>query len=316
MVSGNPHWHAQASTQKLMLDVVIALCPAVIVSFLFYGWSEILVMLESVVFCVLTEWAITRYLMKKESTIGDLSAVVTGILLAMNLPADMPWWIVFIGALVSIGVAKMSFGGIGQNIFNPAIVGRVFLLISFPAQMTTWPVPEGFIANVDAFTGATLLQQVDLIGADKADALVKFATLFENIGGSAGEISALALLVGWLYLLVRKVVKPWITLSIFATVAVIAAIFHAIDPMTYTGALFNLLTGGIILGSCFMANDYVTSPMNAWGGVLYGFGIGVILMMIRYFGSYPEGMSFAILVMNMTVPLINSAFHQKKYGRK
>jgi len=217
---------------------------------------------------------------------------------------------------VSIGVAKMTFGGIGQNIFNPAIVGRVFLLISFPAQMTTWPAPDGFIKNVDAFSGATLLQQVQLLGADKADALVNFGTLFENIGGSAGEISALALLVGWIYLLCRKVVKPWITISIFATVAVIAGIFHSIDPMTYTGPIFNLLTGGIILGSCFMANDYVTSPMNDWGGVLYGFGIGFILMMIRYFGSYPEGMAFAILIMNMTVPLINMAFHQRKYGRK
>jgi electron transport complex protein RnfD len=299
-----------------MLDVIIALSPAVIVSFLFYGWSEIFVMLESIAFCVLTEWAITKFLMKKPSTIGDLSAVVTGILLAMTLPADMPWWIVLIGALVSIGVAKMTFGGIGQNIFNPAIVGRVFLLISFPAQMTTWPAPNGFIKNVDAFSGATLLQQVQLLGADKAEALVNLGTLFENIGGSAGEISALALLVGWIYLLCRKVVKPWITISIFATVAIIAGIFHSVDPMTYTGPIFNLLTGGIILGSCFMANDYVTSPMNDWGGVIYGFGIGFILMMIRYFGSYPEGMAFAILIMNMTVPLINRAFHQRKYGRK
>ena len=299
-----------------MLDVVIALCPAVIVSFLYYGWSEILVMLESVVFCVLCEWAITKYLFKKPSTIGDFSAVVTGILLAMNLPADMPWWIVFIGAVISIGVAKMSYGGLGQNIFNPAIVGRVFLLISFPAQMTTWPVPDGFIHNIDSFSGATLLQQIDLLGAERADALVKFSTLFENIGGSAGEISSLALLAGWIYLLVRKVVKPWITLSIFGTVAIIGLVFKAIDPTMFTGALFNLLTGGIILGACFMANDYVTSPMSDWGGVVYGIGIGVILMMIRYFGAYPEGMSFAILIMNMAVPLINNKFHQRKYGRK
>lgn len=316
IVSGNPHWHAPASTKKLMLDVIIALFPAAIVSFLFYGWGGISVMVESVAFCVLTEWAITKFLLKKPSTIGDLSAVVTGILLAMTLPAALPWWIVLIGAIVSIGVAKMTFGGIGQNIFNPAIVGRVFLLISFPVQMTTWPVPDGFIKNTDAFSGATLLQQVQLLGADKADALVTFGTLFENIGGSAGEISALALLVGWIYLLCRKVVKPWITVSIFATVALVSGIFHSIDPMSYTGAAFNLLTGGIVLGSCFMANDYVTSPMSNWGGVLYGFGIGFILMMIRYFGSYPEGMAFAILIMNMTVPLINMAFHKRKYGRK
>ena len=182
IVSGNPHWHAPVSTKRLMLDVIIALCPAVIVSFLFYGWSEILVMAESILFCVLLEWAITRFLMKKASTIGDLSAVVTGILLAMNLPCGIPWWIVFIGAVVAIGVAKMSFGGIGQNIFNPAITGRVFLLVSFPAQMTTWPVPAGFIGNVDAFSGATLLGEVKILGAQGADALVNLQTLFTNIG--------------------------------------------------------------------------------------------------------------------------------------
>ena len=316
IVSGNPHWHAPVSTKRLMLDVIIALCPAVIVSFLYYGWSEILVMAESIAFCVLLEWAITRFLMKKASTIGDLSAVVTGMLLAMNLPCNIPWWIVLVGAVVAIGVAKMSFGGIGQNIFNPAITGRVFLLVSFPAQMTTWPVPAGFLTNVDAFSGATLLGQVKILGAQSADALVNLQTLFTNIGGSAGEISALALLVGWLYLVVRRVIKPWITLTIFATVATIAAIFHGINPELYTGALFNLLTGGLILGACFMATDYVTSPMTTAGGIIYGFGIGFIVMMIRYFGSYPEGMSFAILLMNMAVPLLNMAFHQKKYGRK
>ena len=316
IVSGNPHWHAPVSTRRIMLDVIIALCPAVIVSFLFYGWGEILVMAESILFCVLFEWAITKFMLKKASTIGDLSAVVTGILLAMNLPCSIPWWIVMIGAVIAIGVAKMSFGGIGQNIFNPAITGRVFLLISFPAQMTTWPVPVGFVSVPDGFTGATLLEQVKLLGAREADMLVNLQTLFANIGGSAGELSAIALLAGWLYLVIRKVIKPWITLTIFATVAGIAAIFHGINPELYTGALFNLVAGGLILGACFMATDYVTSPMTTWGGVVYGFGIGFIVMMIRYFGSYPEGMSFAILLMNMAVPLINRAFHQKKYGRK
>lgn len=316
IVSGNPHWHAPVSTRRIMLDVIIALCPAVIVSFLFYGWGEILVMAESILFCVLLEWVITKFMLKKVSTIGDLSAVVTGILLAMNLPCSIPWWIVLIGAVIAMGVAKMSFGGIGQNIFNPAITGRVFLLISFPAQMTTWPVPVGFISVPDGFTGATLLEQVKLLGAREADMLVNLQTLFANIGGSAGELSAIALLAGWLYLVIRKVIKPWITLTIFATVAGIAAIFHGINPELYTGALFNLVAGGLILGACFMATDYVTSPMTTWGGVVYGFGIGFIVMMIRYFGSYPEGMSFAILLMNMAVPLINRAFHQKKYGRK
>ena len=316
IVSPNPHIHASVSTRSLMLDVIIALCPAVIVSFLYYGLSEIAIMAVSVASCVVLEWALTKYMLKRPSTTGDLSAIVTGILLAMNLPPTCPLWVVFIGALVAIAVAKMTFGGIGQNIFNPAITGRVFLLVSFPTFMTDWTVPAGFISNVDAFSGATLLGQVPVLGALEADKLVGLQTFFRNIGGSAGEISALALLVGWVYLLVRKVIKPWITLSIFATVAVIAAVFHLCDPAQFTGPLFNLLTGGVILGACFMATDYVTSPMSTWGGVIYGFGIGFIVMMIRYFGSYPEGMSFAILLMNMAVPLIDMKFHQRKYGRK
>lgn len=299
-----------------MLDVIIALCPAAIVSFLYYGLSEIAIMAFSVASCVVLEWAITKYLLKKPSTTGDLSAIVTGMLLAMNLPPTCPLWVVFIGAVVAIAVAKMTFGGIGQNIFNPAITGRVFLLVSFPTFMTDWTVPAGFISNVDAFSGATLLGQVPILGALEADKLVNLQTLFRSIGGSAGEISALALLAGWVYLLVRKVIKPWITLSIFATVAVVACIFHLADPAQFTGPLFNLLTGGVILGACFMATDYVTSPMSTWGGVIYGVGIGFIVMMIRYFGSYPEGMSFAILLMNMAVPLINMKFHQRKFGRK
>ena len=316
IVSPNPHIHASVSTKKLMLDVIIALCPAAIVSFLFYGLSEIAIMAISVASCVVLEWAITKYLMRKPSTTGDLSAIVTGMLLAMNLPPTCPLWVVFIGAVVAIAVAKMSFGGIGQNIWNPALVGRVFLLVSFPTYMTDWTVPAGFISNVDAFSGATLLGQVSILGALEADKLVNLQTLLHNVGGSAGEISALALLAGWVYLLVRKVIKPWITLSIFATVALVAGIFHLVDPAAYTGPLFNLLTGGVILGACFMATDYVTSPMSNWGGVVYGIGIGFIVMMIRYFGSYPEGMSFAILLMNTAVPLINIKFHPRKYGRK
>ena len=172
IVSPNPHIHANVSTKKLMLDVIIALCPAAIVSFLFYGLSEIAIMAISVASCVVLEWAITKYLMRKPSTTGDLSAIVTGILLAMNLPPTCPLWVVFIGAVVAIAVAKMSFGGIGQNIWNPALVGRVFLLVSFPTYMTDWTVPAGFISGVDAFSGATLLGQVSILGALEADKLV------------------------------------------------------------------------------------------------------------------------------------------------
>ena len=315
LVSPSPHIHANVSTRSLMLDVIIALTPAIVVSVLFYGWSELLILAVSVASCVLLEWAITKYMLKAPSTIGDMSAVVTGLLLAMNLPSTTPWWVVFIGALVSIGVAKMTFGGIGQNPFNPAITGRVFLLISFPTYMTDWTVPQGFIHSSDAVSGATLLGRYAEGGVEAVAGTDYLNTLFLNIGGSAGEISTLALLVGFAYLLLRKVIKPWITLSIFATIAVFSGIFWMIDPSTYTDPLFNLLTGGVVSGACFMATDYVTSPMSNLGGVIYGIGIGLLVMLIRYFGAYPEGMSFAILIMNMVVPLLNNWCHQKKYGR-
>ena len=315
MVSPSPHIHAKVSTRSLMGDVIIALMPAVIVSVLFYGVSELVIMAVSIASCVFFEWAITKWLLKKPSTVGDLSAVVTGILLAMNLPSSISWWIVVIGALVAIGVAKMTFGGIGQNVFNPAITGRVFLLISFPRQMTDWTPTLGFIHPTDAVSGATLLGRYAEEGIQAVAGTDYLNTLFFNIGGSLGEVSAVALLIGFIYLLIRKVVKPWIPLSIFATVFVVSGIFWLADPTRFTDPVFNLLAGGLILGACYMATDYVTSPMSNWGGVIYGFGIGFIVMMIRYFGSYPEGMSFAILLMNMAVPLINRKFHQKKYGR-
>lgn len=315
IVSPNPHIHSAVSTESLMRDVVIALVPAIVVSVLFYGWAELLILAVSAVSCVLIEWAIVKFLLKRPGIFSPGAALVTSLLLAMNLPVSTPWWIVLIGAVFAIGVVKMSFGGLGQNVFNPAIAARVFLLVSFPQQMTNWTAPQGFVALPDAFSGATLLGQVHILGAEGADALASVQTFLYNIGGSAGEISALALLAGWVYLVVRKVIRPWITLSIFATVAIVAAIFHAVDSTAYTGPLFNLLSGGLILGACFMATDYVTSPMSNWGGVVFGFGIGFLVMMIRYFGSYPEGVSFAILLMNMTVPLIDRAFHGKKYGR-
>ena len=276
----------------------------------------------SVACCVLLEYLATRFLLKAPSTVGDLSAVVTGILLALNLPYTTPWWVVLIGAIVAVGVGKMTFGGLGQNVFNPALVGRVFLLISFPTYMTHWEMPQGLF-GVDAVTGATplgvikegLLQggTVPQLVADHGYSYGQM--LLANMGGSAGELSALALLLGFIYLLVRRVIKPHITLSIWATVALVSLIFWLAAPDRFTDPLFNLLTGGMILGSCFMATDYVTSPMSVMGGIVFGIGIGFITLMIRYFGSYPEGMSFAILLMNATVPLLNRWFHQKKYGR-
>ena len=300
-----------------MRDVVIALLPAVVVSVLFYGWSELLVLGVSVASCVLLEYLITKYLLKTSCTIGDWSAVITGVLLALNLPATTPWWVVFIGAVVAIGIAKMTFGGLGQNLFNPALVGRVFLLISFPTYMTDWTKPQGFITNsiVDAYSGATPLGIAKGFGPEATEAMDYLNMLFLNIGGSAGELSAIALLLGFAYLLIRKVIKPYITLSIIATVAVFSGIFWAINPAEYTDPLFNILSGGLLLGAIFMATDYVTSPMSAWGGGVFGVGIGLITMLIRYFGAYPEGVSFAILIMNSVVPLLNKWFHTKKYGR-
>lgn len=323
LVSPAPHIHAAVSTKSLMRDVVIALLPAVIVSVVFYGLGEIVVLGTSVVSCILVEYLITKFLLKKPSTVCDYSAVVTGILLALNLPYTTPWWVVFIGALFAVGVVKMTFGGLGQNIFNPAIAGRVFLLVSFPAYMTNWQMPGGLF-GVDAVSGATplgLINEGIMNGQTvpeimSANGLSYSQMLFANIGGSVGEISALALLAGFVYLLVRKVIRPHITLSIWATVALVSLVFWFAAPDRFTDPLFNLLSGGMILGSCFMATDYVTSPMSVKGGIVYGIGIGFITLMIRYFGSYPEGMSFAILIMNSTVPLINMWFHQKKYGRK
>ena len=322
LVSPAPHLHVKTSTQSIMRDVLIALAPAVIVSIVFYGWRELMVLAVSVASCVLTEWAVTRFMLKKPSTVSDLSAAVTGVLLAMNLPASIPWWVTVIGGVFSIGVIKMTFGGLGQNVFNPAIAGRIFLLISFPVYMTDGSLAGGLVPAVDAVSGATpltALKEALISGSTVteffAESGLTLKQMLMDVGASAGEISSMALLVGFAYLLVRKVVKIWIPLSIFATVIVVSGIFSLVNPDLYTGPLFNIFTGGMVLGACFMATDYVTSPMSTVGGIIYGIGIGVIVMMIRYFGSYPEGMSFAILIMNCVVPLLNKWFHSKKYGR-
>ena len=315
LVSPAPHLHTKTSTMSLMRDVVIALLPSVVVSILYYGWSSVMLLAVSVITCILVEYLITRFLLKRPNTTGDWSAAVTGVLLALNLPATSPWWMVLIGAIVAIGVAKMTFGGLGQNLFNPALVGRVFLLISFPVAMTDWGPVQGFIGGADAATGATPLGLAKEGGIEAIRNLDYLNMLYMNIGGSAGELSAIAIIIGFIYLLARKVIRPHITLSIWITVFVFSGIMWLADPSAYTDPIFNLLTGGILLGSVFMATDYVTSPMSAKGGIIFGVGIGLITMLIRYFGSYPEGVSFAILIMNSTVPLINKFCKSKKYGR-
>lgn len=310
LISPSPHIHTNLTTKSLMRDVVIALMPATLVAIVFYGWAELLTVAVSVAACVLTEWAVTKYMLKRASTIGDLSAVVTGLLLALNLPSITPWWVTLIGAVVAIAVAKMTFGGLGQNVFNPAIVARVFLLISFPVYMTTWStldIANAWSFGVDAVTGPTFL------GAFKEGGIAAGSLLLQS--GSAGEVSDIALLVGFVYLLVRRVIKPWITLSIWGTVAVFAAIMYLVAPDVYMSPVACLLSGGLMLGSTFMATDYVTSPMTAKGGVVFGVGIGLLTVIIRYWGAYPEGVSFAILIMNAFVPLINKWCTSKKFGR-
>ena len=314
IVSPAPHVHSGDSVRKNMLNVIIALIPAFAFAVLAFGWGALITTAVSVVSCEAFEWLIATFIMKQKPTIGDCSAILTGLLLAFNLPSNLPVWIVIIGALVAIGVGKMSFGGLGQNPFNPALVGRVFLLISFPAQMTTWPRPLGFSGSyLDAETAATPLSLMKEGGAHFSDYMTAFIGLGgDGIGGSLGEISAIALILGGIWLLCTKTITWHIPVSILCSVAAFSAILWAFgigaDPLSH------LLTGGLMLGAIFMATDYVTSPMTALGQIIYGIGIGLIVIIIRTWGSYPEGMSFAILIMNAATPLLNIYLHPKRFG--
>ena len=313
-VSPSPHIHGGDSISKNMYGVLIALIPAFLVSLYCFGLGALIVTATSVLACVIFEYLIQRFLMKKEPTLCDGSAILTGVLLAFNVPSNLPIWIILIGALAAIGIGKMSFGGLGNNIFNPALVGRVFLLISFPAQMTTWPVPEVFpMTYTDAETGATILSALHEGGA-ALPSMVDM--LIGHIGGSLGEVSAIALLLGFAFLLWKKIITWHIPVSILATVFVFTGILYLINPTVYVNPFIHLLSGGLLLGSIFMATDYVTSPMSKNGMIVYGVGIGLLTSVIRIFGSYPEGMSFAILIMNAFTPLINSYIKPKHFGGK
>ena len=298
--------------------VIIALMPALIASFMVFGLGSLIVTATSVLSCLFFEWFITRVFLKKTSTLADGSAIITGILLAFNLPSNLPLYMIVVGALVAIGIGKMAFGGLGNNPFNPALVGRVFLLISFPAKMTSWPVPHQLTAYADAVTGATPMNLIGQIAGGNtaaADQLPALKDLFMgNIGGCIGEVSALALLIGLVILLWRKVITWHIPVTILATVAVLTGIMWMINPVLYVNPLYHLCSGGLMLGAIFMATDYVTSPMTPKGMVWYGIGIGFLTVVIRYFGSYPEGMSFAILLMNAVTPLINNWCKPKRFG--
>ncbi len=320
IVSPAPHAHSGDSVRRNMLLVILALLPAYVVSVLEFGWGALITAAISVAVCVLTEWVIGKWVLKEQrQTIGDLSAVLTGLLLAFNLPSNLEWWIVVIGAVVAIGVGKMTFGGLGQNPFNPALVGRVFLLISFPAQMTTWPKPAGFETGyLDAETGATPLYFLKHImktnDGSVLDQLPALRDAFLGVmGGSLGEVCALALILGGLFLICTRVITWHIPVSIIATVALFAWIATPDCMASSQFVAYQLLSGGLMLGAFFMATDYVTSPMTAWGKIIFGVGIGFIMMVIRTWGAYPEGMSFAILIMNACVPLLNK-FRPQRFG--
>ena len=314
-VAASPHIHSPQSTQSLMRDVLIALVPAFSLSLLIYGLDVLRVTAIAVVSCVLVEYLIQRFLFKGANTVKNLSAVLTGVLLAFNLPSDIPWWIIVIGAVVAIGVAKMTVGGLGRNPFNPALVGRVFLLIAYPVQMTSFPKPIS-PEYVDAFAGATPLAAVKAQAVEVGD--VNLLAMLQGVmPGSFGEIGALALLCGGLYMLWRRVITWHIPVAVLGSMAVFAfivALTQGGGALMYELPAFHLLAGGAMLGAIFMATDYVTSPMTTKGMLIYGVGIGVITMIIRQWGAYPEGMSFAILLMNSVTPLINKYVKPKRFG--
>ncbi len=320
-ISPSPHVQSDESTQRIMFDVIIALIPAFIVSILFFGMGALKVVITAALACVIFEALIQKYLLKTKVQIMDGSAILTGVLLAFNLPAGYPIWMTIIGALVAIGIAKMSFGGLGQNPFNPALVARVFLLISFPVATTLWPKPELMQLIPDGATGATVLGVLkEGVSAGVPVGQILGATNFTQLfvgkmGGSLGEISALALTIGGIYMLYRKVITWHIPVMFLLTVFVLTGIFWMVNPVTYAPPFFHLISGGVMLGAIFMATDMVTSPMSNSAQIVYGIGCGLITVLIRLFGAYPEGVSFAILIMNALVPLLDKFLKPKRYGR-
>lgn len=321
-VSPSPHVHTELTVPQIMRGVIIAMVPALLFSIYNFGLGALYVTGLAVIFCVGIEYLIARYLLNRPATIYDGSAVITGILLAFNVPSNLPWHIILIGSAVAVGIGKMSFGGLGNNPFNPALVGRVFLLLSFPVQMTSWPA-AGATLSLDAVTSATPLgilkdglrtgESIDTLMAQMPSYTDFF---FGWVGGSLGEISAFAMLLGLVYMLYRKIITWHTPVAMLVTVFVMTGIFWLIDPTKYASPLFHLLTGGVMLGAVFMATDYVTSPFTHRGMLVFGAGIGVLTVVIRLFGSYPEGVSFAILIMNAFVPMINRFAKEPRYGSK
>lgn len=318
-VSATPHIRAKVTTQSIMRDVLIALLPAAVMGVVYFGVNAALLMVISVASSVFFE-AIYQKLAKKPSTVGDLSAAVTGLLLGMNLPASCPFWVPIVGSFVAIIIAKQLFGGIGFNFVNPALAGRAFLMASYPNQMMNYPETnfgvKGIITNIDAISSATPLQQIK----QTTEALVPTSgdylnALIGNVGGCLGETCAIALILGGLYLLARKVISWHIPVTYIGTVFVLTFIFNALGgDASFRVAGYELLAGGLMLGAFFMATDYTTSPMTDKGKIIFGIGCGLIATIIRLYGGYPEGVSYSILLMNLLVPLIDRFCRQKKFG--
>ena len=305
LVSAGPHIRSNASTTSIMGDVLIALLPAVVASVLVFGTRALLLEVVCVASSVLFEYLFRR-LLKRSNTISDLSAAVTGLLLAFNLPAGFPIWMAILGCFVAIVIVKQLFGGIGCNFANPAITGRIFLLIAFAGQMTTWPTANSYISGIDAVSGATPLA---LIKEGSIEALPAVKNLLFGIrGGCLGETCAIALLIGFVYLVIRRVIPPTIPVVYVATIALMSLIL-GYDP------IYMILTGGVLLGGIFMLTDYATSPATELGKVVFAVGAGIITMLIRNSsGGYPEGVSFAILLMNILCPYIAKLGHKKPFG--
>ena len=316
-VSLSPHLHSHNSISRSMWNVIIALIPALAVARWTFGVDALWVIAVSVCACMLTEWLIERFMFHRPCTLMNGSAIITGLLLAFNLPSILPWWMVVVGAVVAIGIGKMSFGGLGCNIWNPALVGRVFLLISFPAAMTTWPagVSSGLVhmsgaSGADATTGATLLATLNESNGEIGMSSVDFMDMaIGHMNGSLGEVGSIAILIGLVYMLITKVITWHIPVSMIGSAALFSWAFGG-NP------LLDVFAGGLLLGAVFMATDYVTSPMTKAGQLIYGFMIGFITIVIRRYGSYPEGVSFAILLMNSFTPIINRYCHPTLFGRR
>lgn len=320
LLTSSPHALGADSIESIMWSVVLALIPAAIAGVYFFGLGALQVLIVSTGSAMVAE-AIYQRLSGKGSTVGDGSAAVTGLLLGLTLPPGSPWWVSFIGGFFAILIVKQLYGGLGFNPFNPALMARVFLLIAFPVQMTRWPVPSPLFSGTDAATGATPLGELQMArllgkGLGKAAELNLWDAFWGNIGGSVGEVSAIALLIGAAYLIYKQYISWHIPVSMIGTVVIFSGIFWMIDPSKYANPLFHVLTGGLIIGAFFMATDMVTCPVTLKGQLLFGFGCGLITIIIRMWGGYPEGVSFAILLMNIVTPLIDKYLRPVRYGAR